>query len=160
MRYVIAFVLFVAQTSVAAAQQPGGQVSGIVRDATGAPLPNVDITLSDTARVVSRTTTSDAGEYRFDVIPAGPYRLAARANGFHEWTQNVQIVANAPVQVDVVMLLGYADRAVVSASFANDSLMKAPAAVTIVTQAEIANSPADSVVALLRGVPGLNIAQL
>jgi outer membrane receptor protein involved in Fe transport len=161
MRYVVAFVLLVAQTSfTAAAQQPGGQVSGVVRDATGAPLANVDIALADTTRVVSRTTTSDSGAYRLDVSPTGPYRLTARANGFHEWTQDVQIVANTPIQVDVVMLLGYADRAVVSASFANDSLMKAPAAVTIVTQAEIANSPVDSVVALLRGVPGLNIAQL
>src|SRR5690349_14081568 len=160
MRYAVAMVLLVAQTSfVAAAQQPVGQLSGVVRDAAGAPLPNVEVTLSDSSRLVARAVTGPTGEYRLEVTAVGPYRITARASGFHDWTQDLQVGGNAPQQVDIVMLLGYADRAVVSASFASDSLMKAPAAVTIVTQAEIANSPVDSVVALLAGVPGLNFAQ-
>ena len=160
MRYVVAIGLLVLQTSLAAgAQQPVGQVTGVVRDPSGAPLPNVEIALSDSSRVVSRTTTSDVGEYRLSTTAIGPYRLTARASGFHEWTQQVQIPADGSLRLDFVMLLGYADTAIVSASLASDSLLKAPAAVTVITEAEIANSPVDSAVALLRGVPGLNFAE-
>src|SRR3954466_10300187 len=121
MRYVVAILLLGGPlVAGAAAQPPIGQVSGVVRDLTGAPLPNVDITLSDSTRVVSRTSTSDAGEYRLPVPAAGPYRLTARASNFHEWTHDLVVPANGSLQADFVMLLGYADTAVVSASFGND----------------------------------------
>jgi len=107
MRYVVAILLLLGPVSAGVAgQQPIGQVSGLVRDPTGAPLPNVEITLSDSRRVVARTTTSDSGEYRLPAPAAGPYRLTARASNFHERTQDLRVPANGSLQVDFVMLLG------------------------------------------------------
>ena len=48
---------------------------------------------------------------------------------------------------------------VVSASRTEQNLADAPAAIAVITAAEIATSPADDYGDLLRGVPGLNVAQ-
>ena len=49
---------------------------------------------------------------------------------------------------------------VVTASRTEQSLASAPAAVTVITDVDIARTPADDMGDLLRNVPGLNVAQV
>ncbi|MEW4224362.1 carboxypeptidase regulatory-like domain-containing protein [Rossellomorea marisflavi] len=61
-----------------------GQVVGVVTNlATGAPLPNATITLTDaTGVVVSTAVTNTAGQYAFTGVTPGTYRVTANATNF------------------------------------------------------------------------------
>ena len=59
-----------------------GGIRGAVRD-SGGVIPGVDVTLTNEATSVSRTTVSnDAGEYNFPNLPPGTYTLKATLQGY------------------------------------------------------------------------------
>src|ERR1700744_285183 len=60
-----------------------GSISGYVRDASGAVLPNATLTILQTTTGYSRTTTTDSsGHYSLLALPPGNYRLTASNTGF------------------------------------------------------------------------------
>ena len=60
-----------------------GALAGIVTDATGAVVPNVTVTATntDTGQVRTGTTSAD-GFYKFALLPPGTYRVKFEAAGF------------------------------------------------------------------------------
>ena len=51
----------------------GSQVSGVVRDSSGAALPGVDVTITKTDTGLTRTAvTSEDGSYVLPNLPVGP----------------------------------------------------------------------------------------
>ena len=68
---------------VIASAQTGGQITGEVKDPSGALVPNATITATNTATNVSRTTeTNTAGIYSFPGLNPGIYQVKAAAGGF------------------------------------------------------------------------------
>src|SRR5689334_18271336 len=68
--------------------QATAQMSGTVRDQSGAVLPGVEITATQTATGVSRMTVSnETGSYVLANLPLGPYRLEASLPGFRSFAQ-------------------------------------------------------------------------
>ena len=60
------------------AQEFRAGISGIVKDSQGAAMPKVPVEARQTATGdISRTTTNDAGQYAFPVLPIGTYRMTA-----------------------------------------------------------------------------------
>src|SRR5258708_2705530 len=58
-------------------------VVGTVTDPSGAALPNVNITVTDTdSGAVKNVQTNAAGQYVFPDLNIGHYRVRAEANGF------------------------------------------------------------------------------
>src|SRR5258705_114146 len=88
-----------------AAQTSTSQISGTVRDASGAVIPGAAVTLSNEATgVVQKQSTTDAGVYAFPAIPVGSYTLRVEATGFKTLTRAGNIVqVNTPLAVDVAM---------------------------------------------------------
>src|SRR5262245_50047498 len=77
----IAFNIVLAQSSA--------QVSGTVRDQTGAVLPGVEVVLTQTSTGLNRTAVTDeTGSYSLPNLPVGPYRLEASLPGFRTYVQN------------------------------------------------------------------------
>ena len=78
--------------------QSTAQMSGTVRDQTGAVLPGVDVTATQTGTGISRTTiTDETGSYVLANLPIGPYRLEAALPGFRTYVQTgivLQVNAN------------------------------------------------------------------
>jgi len=75
------FVFLLAAT--AAGQVTSTGIHGIVKDASGAVIPHVNLTLIDMATQTATTARSqNDGGFVFVNIPAGSYRLTASANGF------------------------------------------------------------------------------
>src|SRR3989442_9439951 len=69
-----AAVLVIAASGSAVAQEQGGSIQGIVKDASGAVLPGVTVEARSPSVVgVSTTTTDSRGEYRFPALPSGVY---------------------------------------------------------------------------------------
>src|ERR1035437_3934506 len=79
---------WVIHPPVARAQQASAGVNGVVTDPSGAAVPTAQITLTNTATGVAKTSTSNNdGAYAFlNVIP-GPYSIAATAKGFTTMTR-------------------------------------------------------------------------
>jgi hypothetical protein len=67
------------------AQLSTASLSGVVRDASGAVVPNTKVVLTNVATAVAGTTTSNGvGAYLFADITPGSYTLQASAPGFAE----------------------------------------------------------------------------
>src|SRR6185295_17858615 len=68
--------------------QATAQISGTVRDQTGAVLPGVEVTATQTETGVPRTSvTNETGSYVLANLPLGPYRLEAALPGFRTYVQ-------------------------------------------------------------------------
>lgn len=67
----------------AAAQGPAGRIEGFVRDAQGAVLPGVTMTLRNQDTGVTRTIVTEAdGRYAFPALAPGRYSVQAQLTGF------------------------------------------------------------------------------
>ena len=76
-------VLVSILTSVDVWAQATAQISGTVSDQTGAVLPGVEITATQTDTGIARTAvTNETGSYVLSNLPLGPYRLEASLPGF------------------------------------------------------------------------------
>jgi hypothetical protein len=84
LRYFFLLSLFLSASSRLLAQATAtGNIIGVVTDATGAALPAATVTATNQGTNAKRTTTTNnAGQYRFDLMPNGIYNVKAEAPGF------------------------------------------------------------------------------
>ncbi len=100
-------LLLAAKGIVSAAdtsQTNNGAVQGSVVQATGAPIEQATVTLTNQATGAQQTTTSDAkGQFSFNNVPPGTYRVAANAPGFSPAQQDVTVPPGQTVQVTLTL---------------------------------------------------------
>jgi hypothetical protein len=99
---------FLLTTTSASAQLSTAQLSGRITDESGAVLPGVTVTATQTDTGLTRSVTTDAsGAYVLPNLPTGPYRLEAMLQGFRTYSQTgiVLQVAASPA-VNVVLAIG------------------------------------------------------
>src|SRR5580765_4207399 len=92
------FVLVITCGAIWAQATP--QISGTVRDQSGAGLPGVEVTATQTETGVLRTAvTNETGSYVLPNLAIGPYRLEAGLPGFRTFVQSgiVLQVSASPV---------------------------------------------------------------
>ena len=97
------------------AQVDMGSVSGIVRDPSGAGIPNAKVVLTneDTNITVS-TMTGSEGQYTFAPVKIGRYSVSASVTGFQTVQQkNVTVDVQQKVNLDISLVLGQATETVV-----------------------------------------------
>lgn len=101
------------------AQTSTTEITGTVRDSSGAVIPGTSITLvNESTGVAQRQTSTAAGVYAFPAIPAGTYTLKVEAAGFKTLTRtNNTVLVNTPSTIDLILEVGAASESVeVSAS--------------------------------------------
>jgi Carboxypeptidase regulatory-like domain len=112
-KFVFTFVLSLFTCSALWAQDTA-QISGTVTDSSGAVLPGVELTATQTATGLIRTVvTNETGTYALTNLPIGPYKLEAVLPGFRTFSQTgivLQVGAN-PV-VNVTMQVGQVSEAI------------------------------------------------
>jgi hypothetical protein len=93
---------------VIASAQTGGQITGEVKDPSGASVPEATITVTNTATNVARTTTTNtAGLYSFPALTPGMYQVKAVASGFQTAvTNDVQLQVQQTARVDFSLTVG------------------------------------------------------
>ena len=75
------------------AQSPTtGQITGVVKDPSGAVVSGAKLTLTSSAGVQRGTTSDAAGHYAFSLLPPGSYRLETDKAGFSKATAEGIIV--------------------------------------------------------------------
>jgi len=94
-------------STVAFAQLSTAQLSGRVTDESGAVLPGVTITATQTDTGFVRTDVTDgSGAYILSNLPTGPYKLDASLQGFRTYVQTgivLQVAASPVVNVSLVV---------------------------------------------------------
>src|SRR5437764_607561 len=98
-------VLFLAATSSIVWAQATAQIAGTVKDASGAVLPGVQVTATQTATGLARSViTNETGSYVLPDLPIGPYRLEAALTGFRTFAQSgivLQVGSNPVINVSL-----------------------------------------------------------
>ncbi len=75
------FVIGVVGCGMVRGQGATAQISGTVTDQSGAVLPGVEITATQTETNVNRNAVSnETGSYVLPNLPVGPYRLRSRSS--------------------------------------------------------------------------------
>jgi len=88
--------------------QATAQINGTVKDQTGALLPGVQVTATQTATGLARSAvTNEVGLYTLTDLPVGPYKLEAALSGFRTFVQTgiVLQVGSTPV-INIGMEIG------------------------------------------------------
>src|SRR6266540_4513956 len=106
--YVSSGVLFLFIFSASLWAQGTAQISGTVKDQSGAVLPGVEVTATNTDTGVPRmTVTNETGSYVLPNLPIGPYRLEAGLPGFRTYVQTgIVLVVSSNPAVNVVLEVG------------------------------------------------------
>ena len=112
LRFLARTLLVAALVAVAAPSfaQPAqtGTISGEIKDATGAVLPGVTVTITSQDRGFARDTVSDGtGRYVFPAVPIGLYTINATLQGFETGTATDNLVeVEKTTSVPFVMSVG------------------------------------------------------
>ena len=89
MRQILLAAACLAFCGFVTAQVDKSNLTGIVRDATGAAIPGSTIKLTSIGTGAVRTESSDAsGFYRFTLLDRGVYRLEVERAGFKRFRQD------------------------------------------------------------------------
>lgn len=92
MKSFASFMILLAFT-VAALAQAGGQLSGKVTDRTAGALASVKVTLRNVATQIELTATTDGnGNYLFENLAIGIYRVRVEQTGFGAAARNITLV--------------------------------------------------------------------
>src|SRR4051812_31872825 len=106
------FVLFAAVLVVVACAnvwaQATAQITGTVKDQSGAVLPGVEVTATQAETGAARTVvTNETGSYLLTNLPIGPYKLEATLPGFRTYSQTgIVLQVNASPVVNPVLEVG------------------------------------------------------
>src|SRR5688572_28295644 len=95
-------------------QSTYARVSGTVEDSTGALIPGVTVTATNTATgVVSTLLTNESGSYSFPSLLPGPYKLSAELIGFQTHTySDVRLGNGDQVRLNFALRVGGVNTAI------------------------------------------------
>ena len=98
----ILLIIALSSAALVSAQTFGG-IAGHVADATGAVIPDVNVTLTNVGTGGIRTTlTTASGDYAFTAVPVGVYKIQAAHSGFKTAASN-----NVTLQIQQAMRLDF-----------------------------------------------------
>jgi len=95
------------ETPRRAAGRGKATLTGSTRDTSGAVLPGVTVTATNSSNAVVATAQTDgAGRYTFDNLDTGEYKLTATLPGFQVASADLRTANNDSVQQDFTMAVG------------------------------------------------------
>ena len=109
MKFVLALLAILTLTSLRlAAQSSVAQVSGVVKDSTGALIADAQIQIKNTDTNAVRTAQSSSkGEYSLPSLEIGPYTLQIQKAGFSTYIQNgIVLQVNTNPEINVTLQVG------------------------------------------------------
>jgi len=84
-----------------------GTIQGRVTDASGGVVPDAQVVAKSKATDVTRTTTtSDTGDYRFELLPVGNYAVTITKTAFATFVQTIEILVGQTATVNAELKPG------------------------------------------------------
>src|SRR2546427_5928073 len=102
------FLIVVSLLSPQVWAQATAQISGTVKDPSGAVLPGVEVTATQTETGIARTAvTNETGSYVLSNLALGPYRIEASLTGFRTFVQTgIVLQVNSNPVINPVLNIG------------------------------------------------------
>src|SRR4029453_11094256 len=88
--------------------QATAEISGTARDQSGAVLPGVEVTATQTDTGIARNTvTNETGSYVLPNLAVGPYKVEGTLSGFRTYVQTgIVLQVNSSPAINVVLEVG------------------------------------------------------
>jgi len=104
----IAILFLAAAPQIALPQTTTATLLGVVRDGTGAVVPQTQVTARNVLTSFSRSAqTDETGNYLITNLPVGDYSLTAERDGFRRFVQDgITLVVGQNARLDVVLTIG------------------------------------------------------
>jgi len=112
-------VILLLATSSVFSQARIGSLQGVVKDPTGALVPNAKVTVTQPVTGYHQTVQTDLqGSFKLVNLPFNTYKVRAEAPGFQPVEQSVDLETTIPVNVDLALSL---EQASVSVTVSTDA---------------------------------------
>ncbi len=109
MRLLAALLLLGTSLPAAAQSQAiNGSIEGTIKDTSGAALPGVTVTITNTETGAQRAViTGERGQYRAPLLPLGKYDVVAQLQGFKKFAQKgITLQAGQTALIDISLSVG------------------------------------------------------
>ena len=105
---ILAFAVAIAPIAALAQSTPTGTLSGVVKDPTGAVMPDVTILVRSTGTQLTRQTITDqTGRWTMPALSVGIFEISYEAPGFKTLTQDgVPVEASVSRTIDAELEIG------------------------------------------------------
>jgi iron complex outermembrane receptor protein len=141
-----------------AAAQPSARITGSVKDASGALLP--DVTVSAQGNVDRIVNTGPDGRFHFQDLPPGEYVLEAARSGFAAERRTVRLSEGESVELSLTLTVLLLEQTVVTAAKAGQQdVQTTPMAVSVLPGTELERMDAHSVAQLAGLAPSVAFSQ-
>jgi len=135
-----------------------GTLSGVVLDGTGAPIPDVDVFVVNTATGLQRSLRTDtAGVFLVPLLPPGRYSVSAQREGFAAAQAN-DVLLSVGKTTTIRMSLTVAavgDAVMVTAEKREERAQDVPISMSVLRGDALDQSTAHGITEALEGVPGV-----
>jgi iron complex outermembrane receptor protein/vitamin B12 transporter len=141
--------------------QNSGSIAGTVVDPLGAPVSGAAVTLLLGEKPAKQVSSNASGDFAFDALSAGRYRIEVTSQGFQTRTTDLLYVAGTGrVQIDVSLAIGPLQQdVVVTAEATAVPVSQIGAQVTVLDAAILDTLGKPDVLEGLRLVPGSQVVQ-
>lgn len=135
-------------------------IEGAVLDPGGLSVAGARVTLLSSLTPLAERETDGKGQYRFEGLREGEYTLVAIAPGLSASSNIVRIQDTETRDLDLHLKLSAVDQhVVVSAALGGALAPETGTSVSVITRREMDDRGAQSVLDVLRGVPGIEVNQ-
>ena len=111
---VVLLIVVGSLSAIAQTTSGGGTLQGLVKDETGAAIPNATVKITSLATgAVSTFVTTSAGLFVTPTINIGKYKVRIEATGMKAWEGQVQIETAREISIEPVMKVGEVTETVV-----------------------------------------------
>lgn len=105
---VVALLLWTGAANLyASPQRLSGDIEGVVKDASGALIPSVSITVTNVETAAERMLITDEyGHFLAALLPVGEYAVRAQLQGFGTWTGRVVAKTGERTNINIILQVG------------------------------------------------------
>src|SRR2546421_7647681 len=144
--------------------QSTGQATGVVKDSTGAALPDATVTVTGADGVKHEASTSPDGSYTVSGLPPGNYSVSAAHVGFRTaLQQNQAVAAGGTLTVDFTLetnLTELTQEITVTAMKREDVVRKVPFSITATSEETLRTRGATDIEDVAANVGGFTVQNL
>src|SRR4051812_32594821 len=145
--------------------QSTGQVTGVVKDSTGAALPGATVTVTGADGAKHEASTSPDGSYTVSGLPPGNYSVSAAQVGFRtELQQRQAVAAGGTLTVDFTLetnlVMNLTEEITVTALKREDVVRKGPFSITATSEETLRMRGATNIEDVAANVGGFTVQNL
>jgi outer membrane cobalamin receptor len=143
-----------------AATARAATIEGTVLDPSGGAVPAARVALLAPMAPLAEARSNSSGQYRFENLRAGEYRLVASAPGLASAVAKIDLAPDQITTLDLSLALSSVEQSVVvSASLGGALATQVGSSVSVLSDEQITNQGAQNLLDVLREVPGVALTQ-